>query len=109
MSAETETDLVLAVLVGARKLLTPEGAWCQGASTNERGQRCLLRALHESTPLVHGFPAWTVWREAISALRAVAQTKWTLTHWNEVAGRTQGEVLALLDKTVAARRAEVRA
>lgn len=106
------SDPVLTVLRGARELLTPEGAWTQNEYAKTRTGRpcsvtspravcwCLDGALwHETTA-----EGWDQAREAVIAVLDSPPS--FILVWNDDPDRTQAEVLALLDRAIAARQAQ---
>lgn len=92
------------LLRGMRKLLTPEGAWCQGArarlasglscqATDWKAQSwCLLGAVEKVTGLLLYSVA-----QAPPALLAAGNP----IAFNDRPGRTQAEILAFLDEKIA--------
>lgn len=100
----------LSILKAARELLTPEGAWTQGAWARDDTQRsvdlndegacswCLMGALGR----VHG--SFPVPGEIIAKLRGIAAYPFneSAVDWNDTDGRTQSEVVRLLDRAIAA-------
>lgn len=102
------------VLRKARDLLTPDGAWMQGAySDPERRCFCLAGAINIAAA---GRPDAELDGPASIARRVV----WDVLadgrpkaispapiEWNDTPGRTQAEVLALLDRAIAAAQVSV--
>lgn len=88
-------------LMQTRELLAPEGAWCQGVAADTHGARCLVGALTDATGRERDGQAYLDARDAIA--RCLWRTAvWSITGWNDWPGRTQAEVLGLLDKAIAA-------
>lgn len=101
------------VLVEARRILTPDGAWTQGvlardATGAEVGYDddtatcwCVDGAVTLAADEGDGRndPSWSA---AWEALKEVAPGDWNvaLIDWNDAPGRTQAEVLALLDRAI---------
>lgn len=94
---------VLKVLRGARKLLTPPGAWMQGRYANkEKTCFCVLGALG----MVEKGKALDPSDLVIQALHKTRSFYGPVSAWNDRKNRTQADVLALLDKAIA--KAEAR-
>jgi hypothetical protein len=90
----------LAVLRAARDLLTPPGAWIQGRYANDDLTCfCLLGALgmaDKGRPTDPYFPV----KDAIESHLPACEGH--ISVWNDEPGRTQADVLALLDRAIAA-------
>lgn len=97
----TGLDEATKVLLEARHLI--EEGWCQGAYEDAAGNVCLRRALW------CGSFATASWDDIDAAFERVverlppiyARTTRPIQDWNDVRGRTQAEVLALLDRAIA--------
>lgn len=94
-------------LVAARELLTPEGAWTQGAFARVgRGGNpigpaeprakcfCIVGALKRVCP-------WEASLAFRALERAIGVRPGDVVNWNDTPGRTQAEVLEVLDKAIA--------
>lgn len=84
-------------LRAVRERLVTQG-WTQGAMQNAIGQVCLVGA---GSCLSSN--AWLATRVAL--YRAMEPDRGELSQWNDAPGRTFAEVLALLDKAIAAEEA----
>lgn len=92
---------VLTVLRGAREMLEPPGAWIQGRYCNDdRTCFCILGALGVADRNDATDPSLRI----IIALRRVLPPYHgdLISDWNDARGRTQADVLALLDQAIAA-------
>lgn len=83
------------VLRAAREKVA--AGWCKGADRNRDGRYCLMGAINAATD---DWDALAPARQGI--YRLVGDTPRT---WNDAIGRTQAEVLAVLDQAIAAEEA----
>lgn len=77
-----------------KKLLLEQG-WCQGRYQDTNGAHCLLGAMMTISR----------WRPSLARTAAVERLvrdlpSGTLPDWNDTKGRTLGEVIALIDRTL---------
>lgn len=89
------------ILAKAADLIDPEGAWAQGS--RRHGALCAVDALASATP------QGALWLDVIHfAYRAIgsANDGLAISEWNDVAGRTQSEVVAAFRKASELARSE---
>lgn len=85
-------------MVTAKEMITEaivvldRDGWCQGAETNNRGQRCAVGAL-KSAYKVRAPVQFDTFLEAIETVRREVGSV-QLSYWNDQEGRTQAEVRA---------------
>src|SRR4051812_16046026 len=97
----TGLDKATKVLIEARRLV--EEGWCQGAYEDAAGRVCL----HRATVLGCFVVTFWDWKAAYSRVRALIPPTYEgvfldpVQAWNDAYGRTQAEVLALLDRAIA--------
>lgn len=76
-----------------------ERGWCQREYEGEDGRVCVVGAMGQVS---HGKP----WNDAYTALSTYLGTRHTaLSYWNDVPGRTAGEVITALRSCAASLRA----
>ena len=97
-------------LIAARRLIEVPGTWCQhnGHTVTPEGvnQYCLLGAIDRVTDSVHtlannGAPSRYNAARAVVVAMLGPSGMFPVT-WNDLKGRTQAEVLELLDKAIEA-------
>jgi hypothetical protein len=91
------------VLIGARALCFRE--WGQGAKVLDTSARCVVTALRESAGrMVVANRALSAFAAANHIYKHASERSFfdAIIEWNDMAGRTQAEVLAAFDKAIEA-------
>lgn len=98
-----ETDEVLRCLIAARALLDGADRWCQHKLYNNGG-RCVLGAIYGTDANLQD----NVTGDVVGAWRILNNlTNNDIVSFNNAPNTTHADVLALFDRAIAARRAEI--
>lgn len=95
----------LAILIEARAQI--EKGWCQGDYEGDNRTCCMVGALNRGELIVYQRTSsfsWPEWSRARSMLKAAvgqsANGDFSLSDWNDIPGRTKGEVLNAFDMAI---------